>query len=279
MRGVFEGFYFKHQASGCTLALIPGISTDCAFIQIITDNGSYNVEYPKHEYKKTADTSISIGGSVFSKKGIHLNIQTPVVALTGVLAYKNLTPLKSDIMGPFRFLPMECRHGVISMRHSISGSVTLNGETVCFDGGTGYIETDSGTSFPKDYTWIQCNDFGQCCSIMASVAHIPFAGAHFRGCICAILLGGREYRLATYKGVKIMRCEDGSLELAQGKFRLEIAIECQDGHLLRAPKSGLMRRMIRECVSCPARFRFTKGETTLFEGKGLAGYEYVSGDM
>ena len=39
---------------------------------------------------------------------------------------------------------MQCSHGVISMGHPLEGSVRLNGETIDFSGGTGYIETDRG---------------------------------------------------------------------------------------------------------------------------------------
>lgn len=67
------------------------------------------------------------------------------------------TPLRSDIMGPFRFLPgMECSHGVISMGHSLEGKLDLNGKRIDFSGGTGYVETDRGRSFPSAYLWTQC---------------------------------------------------------------------------------------------------------------------------
>ena len=60
-------------------------------------------------------------------------------------------------MGPFRFLPgMECSHGVISMGHALEGTLTLNGAVLDFAGGTGYVETDRGRSFPSAYLWTQC---------------------------------------------------------------------------------------------------------------------------
>ena len=36
------------------------------------------------------------------------------------------------------------------------------------------------------------------------IIDIPFCGGSFQGCICAIVYGGREYRLATYRGVRIL---------------------------------------------------------------------------
>ena len=55
------------------------------------------------------------------------------------------------------FLPgMECSHGVISMTHALEGALSINGRTLDFTGGTGYIETDRGRSFPHAYLWAQC---------------------------------------------------------------------------------------------------------------------------
>jgi hypothetical protein len=166
------------------------------------------------------------------------------------------------------------------MNHSLNGTVILNGETQNFSGGKGYIESDSGRSFPSGYTWVQCNAFETDCSIMASVARIPFCGLHFWGCICVVWLNGREYRLATYKNVKILRCERGTIELKQGKFRLCISVDEHAGQILPAPHSGKMSRFIRETLSCPAQFRFTQGDCCLFNEKSnYASYEYMMKSM
>jgi hypothetical protein len=88
-------------------------------------------------------------------------------------------------MGPFRFVPlMECRHSVLSMSHSLSGSLRLNGKSVCFNGGVGYIEGDRGHSFPRRYIWTQCNWREESpCSLMLSAADIPFAAGTSAGII------------------------------------------------------------------------------------------------
>jgi len=281
MNNKFEGWYYKHQTSTGlanatkSLAVIPGRSTDSAFVLVITDNKSHHIPYPLKEYHKH-DNHLRIGSNTFSYTGISLDIQMPELALSGEIMYTNPSPIHGDIMGPFRFFPMECRHGVISMSHSLSGTVTLDGTTHDFTGGKGYIESDSGRSFPKWYTWVQCNAFNTDCSIMASVARIPFYGLRFWGCICVVWLNGREYRLATYKGVKILRCEKGAIELQQGKYRLSISIGEHTGQSLPAPQSGKMSRFIRETLSCPASFRFMEGDVCLFEGQSnYASYEYM----
>ena len=48
-----------------------------------------------------------------------------------------------DRMGPFKYFPMECRHRIISMRHTLEGRLKLNGKEIDFTNGLGYIEKDS----------------------------------------------------------------------------------------------------------------------------------------
>jgi len=277
----FEGWYYKHQvnsgANGVSksLAVIPGKAADNAFVLVVTDNKSHHISYPLSEYRKDGG-QLRVGSNTFASTGISLDIKRPELNLSGDIMYTGLTPINGDIMGPFRFFPMECRHGVISMNHSLCGAVILDGETQDFTGGRGYIESDSGRSFPKWYTWVHCNAFNADCSIMVSVARIPFYGLRFWGCICVVWLNGREYRLATYKGVKILRCQKGAIELKQGKYRLVVSIDDVAGQQLPAPQSGKMSRFIRETLSCPAHFRFLEGDSCLFDGRSdYASYEYM----
>jgi len=272
-KAYFEGWYFKHQAGGKTLSIIPGKATDGAFIHIVTDEHSYYITFPLSDYHN--DFTLTIGNNVFSKSGIILDIDTPEVKLIGEITYNNLTPINGDIMGPFRFFPMECRHGIISMQHTLKGGVQLGSETYNFDNGKGYIESDSGQSFPGSYTWVHCNDFKENCSITAAIAKIPFYGLKFWGCICVVMLDGKEYRLATYKGVKIVTFKPGMIELKQGRYRLTIQVHSEGGHTLPAPRYGKMDHAILEDISCPATFKFTKGKQVLFEGSSeQASYEY-----
>lgn len=245
MKHYFEGYYFKHQqkgADGRTLSIIVGYADKERFIQIITDDFSAKVPFTKENY--------------FSENGIRLNIKTPQITLTGEIRYWNPTPVKYDIMGPFRYFPMECRHGVVSMYHRLSGKVRLNGEVIDFTNGIGYLESDRGRSFPSSYVWIQANDFAKPgCSIMASVARIPVCGFHFRGCICVVKYEGREYRFATYLGVRVVLCTKNRIILKQGKYLLEIRVKNQHARRLNAPVKGQMSRRVLETASCPAEFK------------------------
>ena len=273
MSARFEGWYYKHQANGRSLAVIPGRAGDHAFVQIVADDAAHYVNYPLSAYHR--GETLRIGENSFSRSGVRLDIDRPEVTLSGEVRYGDLAAIRGDIMGPFQYFPMECRHGVISMDHSLAGAFTLNGVRIDFGGGRGYIESDSGRSFPGGYTWVQCNDFGADYSIMAAVARIPFCGIRFWGHICVVWLDGREYRLATYNGGRVIRAAPGIVELRRGKYRLSVSVDSGEGLRLPAPRSGEMSYTIRETLSCPAHFRFMEGSRVLFEGQSKhASYEY-----
>ena len=281
MKQTFEGCYYKQQANGKTLALIPCRLGGEAYVCVITDNESFIIPFDISEFHKS--DIVRIGESEFSYSGLKVNINSKSidnrsVSIKGELKYANLVPINGDIMGFFRFFPMECRHGIVSMKHDTSGEITLNGEKYNFDNGIGYIETERGTSFPESYSWVQTNDFKENCSISAAIAIIPFAGFRFWGCICVVWHNGKEYRLATYKGAKIVRCEDGLMEIKQGKYHLVVRIKQQNAHTLPAPKHGVISLTMKESASCPAEFTFTENGKTIFSGEsGHTSYEYRPG--
>ena len=266
----FEGWYFKHQNGGDMVAFIPGRAESGAFVQMISSETARQFTVPDLIVN---GAMIRAGACLFSPDGCKIVLP----GVSGELVYGKTTPLQSHIMGPFRYLPMECRHGVISMAHPLTGSVCIDGVTHSFDGGIGYIETDSGTSFPRSYQWLQCNDFPEPCSVMVSIARIPFCGASFTGCICAILYGGREYRLATYRGVRIHAADAEHICLSQGRLLLEIdCTPSRRSHPLRSPTKGQMNGTIRESVNVEARARLWDGDALVFDlSSPHATLEYV----
>ena len=266
----FEGWYFKHQKGDDMVAFIPGRAESGAFIQLISHEGSKQFEISN---LTASDGVIRADGCWFSKRGCHIELP----GVSGEIAYGPFAPLGSDIMGPFRFFPMECRHGVLSMAHVLKGRVVMDGRLHGFDGGLGYTEKDSGTSFPRSYLWMQCNDFPEPCSVMVSIAHVPFCGSAFRGCICAVLYQGREYRLATYRGVKIQSFAPEHICLSQGRFLLELDMAPSHvGHQLRAPQCGKMSSIVRESCNAHLRARLReKGKTVFDLHSDHAAYEFV----
>ena len=294
-RSYFEGWYFKHQKGKNTLALIVGFSTEgtgepSAFVQVVTNDCSYNIPYPisqfhGHRERPGSPESLRlfVGRSLFSGKGLDLYLDGPGISVKGSLLFGRLHPPASDIMGPFRFVPrMECNHGILSMYHSLSGEIQVNGERFDFNGGTGYIEKDWGHSFPENYLWAQCNTFEQEAAknektnIIAAVARIPFAGTHFTGCICSVFHKGHEYRLATYKGVRILEFSESSLILKQGHLKLELKLISRQPQKLLAPARGRMTRTVHEHTACTVAFRFSnKGEVLFDWSSPSASFEYV----
>jgi len=63
-------------------------------------------------------------------------------------------------MGWYSYIPfMECKHGIVSVNHKISGTLRIDNELIDLNEGKGYIEKDWGTSFPEAWIWIQSNNF------------------------------------------------------------------------------------------------------------------------
>lgn len=250
MGGYFAGRYYKHQKDGETICFILGQADSGSFLQVITNDRIL-------QYDGLTRCYADEGG---------LTVDMPEIY--GKVTYGSFTPIASDIMGPFRFLPMQCKHEVVSMSHTLAGGFTIGGKRLDLSGGTGYIEGDRGRSFPRKYLWLHGNDFAVPCSIMAAVAGIPFCGARFTGCICVVHYYGTEYRLATYRGARIREAGRHKLVLTQGKLRLEVTVDVSKSHPLKAPKGGKMTETIHESNCARARFRFWNGNGLLFDLTG-----------
>ena len=264
-KGIFEGWYFRHQNGKDTIAVIPAFHTSpsgksSASIQVVTDGRSWQVPVPHGHFRFTRNPlSIEMGPNRFSAQGICLDIRMPGLELQGLLHYGAFSPLASDIMGPFRFLPgMECRHGVLSMGHSVEGILKLNGRKIVFAPGSGYLEMDRGRSFPRTYLWSQCNRFGASrSSIVLAAAEVPLPiGPSFVGCIAAVLHRGQEYRLATYRGASVVWMNPRGILIRQGNMALRADLLEGCPQPLLAPVAGEMTRFVRESAVCRVRYRF-----------------------
>lgn len=279
MRDYFCGWYFKCQSDKQTLAVIPAVHVSgdrrsCS-IQVITDEGAFNIDFPYEYFQQQKDKfCIRVGENYFAEDGMCLEIDTPDFYINGSVEFGKLFPIKYDIMGPFKFIPfMECRHSVVSMRHTVNGEICVDGVKYSFNDAVGYIEGDLGLSFPKHYAWTQtCFDGG---SLMLSVADIPFCGFYFTGVIGVILFNGKEYRLATYLGAKVQKNEAGEIVICQGSSELLVKLIKKNAHPLNAPVNGDMHRIIHESASCVAYYEFKRKGQTLFAFEtDRASFEY-----
>ncbi len=271
----FEGIYFKLKQDNNVIAFIPGCSETEAFVQFVDKKISYYIKFNKDKYFRKNNTII-LDNNIFSPEGISVNLISKDINIKGNVSFKNLKPLSHNIMGPFQYIPMQCSHGVISMYHRVNGNICINNMPIVFNNGIGYCEEDRGTSFPKTYLWVHCNDFIDNTSIMVSIADIPLGKINFKGVICAIRYNKKEYILATYKGVKIVQYNSKNVILKQGNIVLIVDILENGGQDLLAPNEGNMSRTVRENISCKGKFTFYINNKLIFEYfSNNVSYEYV----
>lgn len=300
----FEGWYYKQVTADqkASLSFIPAISINKedahSFIQYILveqeDSGSPithtgYLRYPLNSFLYyNQPFKVQIGESVFSEKGINIDIVDDSFHFKGNIHFGPLHPIKTtvlqpNIMGFFGYIPkMECYHGVISMQHKLDGFMRVNEKKIDFTGGTGYIEKDWGTSFPKHYIWLQSNHFqNPSTSLFFSIAHIPFHFTEFEGFICNFVLNDEEYRFATYNGsqciVEEVTGTYTNIRLENKHARLNIHAEILDQGKLIAPVKGTMTKAIKEGISGILKVRFKDKETgKIYEDIGEnAGVEIV----
>ncbi len=265
----FEGWYYKQVDStrNHTISFIPSVSftkgSSLAYLQVIYQKGDELItdicKYKIDEFV-TADDKflVNISGSSFSDKRIDLDFKGETLTINGGIAFSELTrleysPINPNIMGFLSYMPfMQCNHGVISMKHSLVGSLNINGEDVSFDGGVGYIEKDWGSSFPKEYIWIQCSHFEDSeTSLFFSVANIPYLFKEFRGFICNLLYKGKQYRFATYNSSSlnvIIEKDKLDILIENRKYKVKIKGEQKAAKELYAPKNGSMNHIIKESL-------------------------------
>lgn len=291
----FEGWYFKHVSADLKniISVIPGISIgdvdSHAFIQTAVKceiNGKSWLM--THYHRFSADDfscmdrpfCLKIGSNTFEPGGMELELKTHDCSVRGSIRYSEFDPIvrtriSPSAMGFFAYLPfLECYHDIVSMGHKLSGILYLNNSLIDFDQGRGYIEKDWGSSFPKDYIWIQCNSFKDSdASIMCSVADVPFLNASFRGFICSLSVCGQEYRFASYNLSRIskLECSRNAMELnvVRNNIMLEVKVGTFQGEVLKAPQNGIMNTEIREelCGTVQVRLKNLSGNI-LFQGTG-----------
>jgi tocopherol cyclase len=295
----FEGWYFKHVSKNLehVYSFIPGVSLNTenphAFIQIInglTGSTQY-IEYPLSSFVFSKNNfRVQIGDSVFTDESMLLNINSPLIKVSGRLSYSGSVKyptslLSPGIMGWYSFVPlMECKHGVVSVSHRIDGAVVIDGELLDFSGGKGYIEKDWGKSFPESWIWFQSNNFANSdACIMMSIAKIPWLGSFFTGFLGFLYYNGTFYPFSTYHKSEITALNLADEILTIGfkskKYQLKITAKLKNSGILLAPKSGLMSRRIKESIDSELEVVLSdlKGTEIYHDKASRAGLEVIEG--
>ncbi len=291
-RNFFEGWYFKFVdgPEQHVHAVIPGVflgkdrSASHAFVQVLDGLSGHSTyhRYPlDHFAASEQEFDVRVGPNQFRVDGFSIDIADPDRTLRGSLQFDGITPwpvttFSPGIMGPYAFAPfMECYHGVLGFDHAVRGSLSVNGETVNFAGGRGYLEKDWGRAFPQAWIWGQSNHFERPgTSITISVATIPWLGRSFRGFIVGLWHDRQLYRFTKYNGAKIvsLRLTDTQviLHLANRTHRLMLEAARSEGGLLHAPYRIDMLQRVTESLTATIAVRLLelKSERVLFEGLG-----------
>ncbi len=281
-KNYFEGWYFKNTNNENGISFILGINIEGkdkkSFIQVITNDTSYFINYSKNDFKFNFNPFlIQIGKSIFSKEGIHIDIDdnTQNLKIYGDIEYSNSKNIHTsmfcpNIIGPFSYIPfMECNHAILSMKNSIYGSISINDNKVDFNNDIGYIEKDWGCSFPKSYVWCQGNNFkNENTSFMLSVADIPFKIFSFRGIIFVLIIDNKELKFTTYNNTRIKKfyIDDCSLNiiLKRGEYELNIYSKYEKGRKLMAPIKGKMQKDIFESITASITVTLKKYNNIIF---------------
>lgn len=281
-KNYFEGWYFKNTNGEEGISFIPGITIEgkekTSFIQLITNDSSYFINYSIDDFEFSYEPFyIKIGNNLFSKSGIHIDIKNDIQNLIvfGDINYSNSRNIATNffspnIMGPFSYVPfMECNHAVLCMKSRADGLININNSNMIFDNDTSYIEKDFGCSFPKSYIWCQGNDFQNSnASFMLSIADIPFKVFNFRGIICDLMVDDKEYRFATYNGVKLIKYDINdnfiNIILKKGSYSLDIKSEYANSLRLAAPVKGKMEKDVFESIRASITVTLKKNNKIIF---------------
>jgi hypothetical protein len=294
----FEGWYYKiiSPDQKHAFAIIPGIAMNengdkQAFIQVL-DGKKLEASYHKFDAQefipKPKRHDLQIGGNRFTNDSIELDLPS----LKGHLRFKYRFPWSSSwhspgIMGPFSFVPfMECYHGILSMDHSIEGSLIHQNKLVSFEQGRGYIEKDWGHSFPEAYIWMQSNHFSRSgISFKASIAKIPWMGTSFIGNIAGVLINGNLIEFTTYNRSQLKQCsvskKEVVIEMENRSHKLWIRAEREKATPLAAPIAGFMDARIEESMNAKIHLKLMLKKTgeILLEDKGTSAGIEVAGNF
>ena len=285
----FEGWYYKLVTADQrhAYAIIPGIALNNddshAFVQTmdgISKTSTYT-RFNKSSFQPHPQRFIAnIQDNSFTADRISLNLPH----MHGTLKFENVqkyvgSVLSPGIMGWYSFVPfMQCYHGLVSIHHTIVGSLKIRDKEVDFTGGKGYIEKDWGSSFPKAWVWTQCNNYQgeDDLSVMASVAHIPWLGTHFIGFLAIVYFRGTTKIFTTYTNAQVdLELNDSQvvLEFRDKEGHLTIHATQDAGTDLLAPRKGSMTSKVNESLMARHEIRFFHKETRLSAFGTNAGLE------
>ncbi len=295
----FEGWYLKLATADETraVALIPGIfrgrqpASHHAFVQVVDEGVRYH-RFSAGQLDGAEDRfDVRIGPNRFHEHGLSVDLDR----CRGDLRFGPMTPWPVSIpspgaMGWFAWVPfMQCYHAVPSFGHELYGYLELDGQSIDFTGGRGYLEKDWGRSFPKTWVWMQGQHFNEDFCVAVSLADVPWLGRSFPGLLAAMHFSSPPPELdpflflTTYGGARVRglaRTPDGiDLRVGGGGFELELNARGGAPVSIHIPSEDSMDQVVEERLGATLSVRLSRRGRTVLETRGqLAAYE-AHGDI
>lgn len=270
-KNYFEGWYFKAVHDNHILAFVFGISLHendpHSFIQIMdsNDNESHYFRFKVEDFYYNKDI-IRIKDNILSIHKLKVSIDdfqidlniTPTANLKGIFCMKS-------VMGLFRYLPLPVYHEVIFMNSKVEGSIKTNSIDTTING-SGYMEKNYGTCFPKKWLWFQTNTFKNYnASFVFAKANVICVEPFF----CILNIGGDEFRFASYNGfnAKYLNNDDKiEVIIKKNNVYLKITVNRTPGQLIIAPiKNGKMQREIEESLTSTLTISLYENNKLIFQ--------------
>ncbi len=256
-KNYFEGWYFKisDNENNC-YSFIFGITLNeedpHSFIQIIDQrqNKVYYFKYKVSDFSHT-DNLISIGNNVLSCNCLKLLVYPFDIDVTiNPTTYLKRRFFGRSVMSYLKYLPLPTKHEIVYMKAKVKGIIKNMNNRFDFCG-SGYMEKDYGTAFPKRWLWIQTNQFTHN-DISLVISKADLLG-RISGFFCFLNINGKEYRFATYNGAKIKkkRVKDGiNFIIKKDEYTLKIRLKKEKGNMIIAPvHKAKMAKKIEESLN------------------------------
>lgn len=256
-KNYFEGWYLKvvDSKSKSNYAFIFGISLykddPHSFIQIISNNddNSYYFRFDISDFYYN-NNSVRIKDNILGMHQLKLKVGSFDINLNikPTIELKNYF-LTNSAMGCIKYLPLPAYHEIVFMDSKVEGTIKDSNSSKEING-SGYMEKNWGSCFPKKWLWLQSNDFNKYnASIVLAVADI-FGK---KGFFCILNVDGEELRFATYNFFKVS-LEPGDDEariiIDKKNIRLVITVKTNDSHIIIGPeRHGKMAKEITESLT------------------------------
>lgn len=275
-KNYFEGWFLKIvDSSNISYSFIFGISLNeddpHSFIQVI-DQSQGRAFYYKFKVSEFhySDNIIKIGDNLISTNRLRLLVDTFDIDLNikpTVFLKKRILP--GGAMSFYKYLFLPTRHEIIFMNSDVEGYVKSKNRDSKISG-TGYMEKDLGTRFPKRWIWFQTNHFlSNNISLIFSKADLV---GKISGFFCFLNVNGKEYRFATYNLSKVKVSRKGDkvkIILKKGIYHLRIELKLKSGYLIIAPvEKAKMEKEIEERLNSTLKISLYKNNKLILSDIG-----------